>query len=44
MTHKEIADAVFTAIELAQELGLRVADDVGEFAEDLYSEVNGEEI
>lgn len=43
MTREEIADAVFTAIELAQELGVHVADDVGEFAEDLYSAVNGEE-
>ena len=42
LTDKELADAVFKAIDLADELDVNYAvDKVAEFAEDLYSAVNG---
>jgi len=43
VTNEEICEAVFAAIELANELGIQYAvDDVAEFAEDLHSEVHGD--
>jgi len=42
LTDKELVDAVFKAIDLANSLDVHYAvDKVGEFAEDLYSAVNG---
>jgi len=42
LNDKELADAVFKAIDLADKLGVNYAvDKVAEFAEDLYSAVNG---
>ena len=44
MTNEQIVDAVLEAIELANELDVDYAvDDVGEFYEDLYAAVHGEE-
>ena len=44
LTKEEIADAVFSAIELADELGVHYAvDKVAEFAEDLYTAVQNKQ-
>lgn len=44
LSDKDLADAVFKAIDLADKLKVNYAvDKVAEFAEDLYSTVNGKE-